>query len=275
MNTTNNIARSLPVRGELGYLYGFKDRARRHHCLGYGTFSVDVTRLERVRKEYSRRVSAITSKPIFVKATALAIERTKEANSILFRHWFGYRIVQFERVDVNLPVTRQLNGRTITFVATVRDAARKSLAVIQAELTAHQRSSPEECFALRRFTKFSRMPLWIARWIHWWMTCSPRFYSSNVGTCGVTFLEQNDLEYLLPIAPTSVVFGLGGVQWEPVVRGDEIVKARMMKCTMMADNFVISGPLGLRVARDFRELLENGSFVTAEFPDNRPQAVAP
>ena len=81
---------------------------------------------------------------------------------------------------------------------------------------------------------------------------------------GVTFLEDEGFERLLPIALTSVVFGLGGVQNEPVVRGNEIVKARVMKCTLMVDNFVISGPVGLRVGKDFRQLLEDGSFVTAE-----------
>ncbi|MBI3468563.1 MAG: 2-oxo acid dehydrogenase subunit E2 [Planctomycetes bacterium] len=272
MNVSNRIAEAIPVRGESAYLYGLKDRARRHHCLGYGMFSVDMSRLEEARKRYSRCVRPITYKPIFVKATALAIERTPEANAILFKQWLGYRIVRFERVDVNLPVTRDLHGRTVTFIATIRDAAAKPLSQIQDELTAHQRRPPEECFALRRFEKFSRMPLWLARLIHWRMTRSPRFYLNNVGTCGLTFLEDPSFERLLPIAPTSVVFGLGGVQWEPVVRGEEIVKARVMKCTLMVDNFVISGPVGLRLAKDFRELLETGSFVADEIPAPVKQA---
>ena len=219
MNTPNQVTGVAPVRGELAYVYGFKDRVRRHHCLGYGTFDVDVSRLESVRKKYSRLIQPITDKSIFVKATALAIQRSPEANAILFRRWFGYRIVQFERVDVNLPITREFEGRIVTFIATIRDAAAKSLAQIQAEITSHQRRPAEECVALARFQRFAKMPLWLARLIHAWMTRSPRFYVSNVGTCGVTFLADQNLGRFFPIAPTSVVFSIGSTQWEPIVRG--------------------------------------------------------
>ena len=51
----NRIAQETPVRGEQAFVYGFKARAQRHHCLGYGTFSVDVGSLGDFRKEYSRR----------------------------------------------------------------------------------------------------------------------------------------------------------------------------------------------------------------------------
>ena len=54
---------------------------------------------------------------------------------------------------------------------------------------------------------------------------------------------------------------------------EEIVKARRMKCTLMVDNFVISGPLGLQLAKDFRELLEASTFVTEEIRSRDAQAV--
>jgi pyruvate/2-oxoglutarate dehydrogenase complex dihydrolipoamide acyltransferase (E2) component len=261
----NPIAQQQTLRGESAYLYGLKSRALRHHCLGYGTFSVDLDALEPLRKEYSRRIRPITYLPLYVKATALAIRRNPEANAILFRKLFGMRIVRFEQVDVNLPITRKVGDRRITFIGTVRNAPAKSLAQIQEELTAYQRCPPEESFAIQRFLRFDRMPLWLARLIHWWMTCSPKFYIRNVGTCGLTLVEGGDwYEHLFPIAPTSVVFGIGAARREPMVRGDGIVIGRVLKCVLMADNFVISGLLGARLARDFKELLESGSFITEE-----------
>ena len=266
MTVSNRVCHVQPVRGEHAYIYAFKDRARRHHCLGYGTFSIDLTNLEAARKQYSRLVQPITYLPIYIKATALAIQKTPAANAILFKHWFGFRIVQFERVDVNLPVTRRVGERTVTFVATVRNAAEKSLAEIQNEVTHFQRCPPEQSAALQRFERFARMPLWLARLIHWRMTRSPRFYVGNVGTCGLTLAEQDGFERLFPIAPTSVVFGIGGAAREPVVRGDEIAIARVLKCSLMVDNFVISGLAGLQLAKDFTELLQRGTFVTGELP---------
>ena len=85
-----------------------------------------------------------------------------------------------------------------------------------------------------------------------------------MGTCGLTFIEGSWFESFLPIAPTSVVFGIGPVRQQPVVEEDQVVIGRVRTCTLMVDNFVISGPTGARLGRDFREHLEQGEFVTAE-----------
>ena len=276
MTLPNRIVHRQTVRGEQAYVYGLKARAQQHHCLGYGTFCVDLENLEALRKEYSRRVRPITYLPLYVKATALAVQHHPEANAILFRKWFGLRIVQFEQVDVNLPITRQVGGQWITFIATVRNAAAKSLADIQEELTAYQRSPPEESFAIRRLLRFARMPLWLAQLVHRRMTRSPEFYIRNVGTCGLTLVEGGDwFEHFFPIAPTSVVFGIGAARREPVVRGDAVVIRRVLRCTLMADNYVVSGLLGARLAKEFKELLEEGAFIRAEFPEPTEAAHVP
>jgi pyruvate/2-oxoglutarate dehydrogenase complex dihydrolipoamide acyltransferase (E2) component len=261
MTLPNQIEARTPVRGEQAFVYGLKARAQRHHCLGYGTFAVDVSALGGLRKEYSHAVRPITYLPIYVKATALALQRNPEANAILFKKWISYEIVRFGNVDVNLPISRQINGRVFTFIATIRDAASKSLAQIQEEIRAHQECAPEQSFAIERIRRFDALPFWAARLVHWRMARSPAFYIKNVGTCGVTFLEQQGFERFFPIAPTSVVFGIGCVAREPVVHGEEIVIGRSLKCTLMVDNFVVSGMTGLKLARDFTGLLESGAVM--------------
>lgn len=261
----NRIAWQQTLRGETAYVYGLKSRAQRHHCLGYGTFSVELDTLERLRKLYARRIQPITYLPLYLKALALTVRRHPEANAILFKKLFGYRIVRFEQVDVNFPVTRKVGARQITFVGTVRNAAAKTLSQIQHEVTVYQRSPVEESFAIRRFLQFDRMPLWLARLVHWRMTRDPSFYVRNVGTCGLTLVDAGSWgEYLFPIAPTSVVFGIGAARREPVVRGDNIAIARLLKCVLMADNYVIPGLLGGLLCKEFKELLETGSFITEE-----------
>lgn len=260
----NRIRQNQSVRGESAYIYCFKARARRHHCLGYGTFSVNLRLLERRRKEYCSAVSPITHVPLYVKATALALERNPEANAILFKKLFGLRIVSFETVDVNLPITRLIGDRPVTFIGTVRNAAAKSLAAIQDEIAVYQRGAPDKSFAMRRIQRFARMPLWQARLAHWRMTRSPDFYIRNVGTCGLTFAEGDWGEYMFPIAPTSVCFGIGAARSEALVYGDTVSVGRVLKCTLMVDNYIVSGLTGARLVRDFKELLESGSFVTDE-----------
>lgn len=265
MTAENRIAQALPVRGESAYLYAFKARARDHHCLGYGTFEVDLGRIEPLRKEYSRRLSPITNLALYVKAVGLALARNPEANAVLFRRPFGLQVVRFERVDVNLPVTRKLGDRVITFIGTVRDAPNKTLAQIQAEITEYQRCPPEQSFAIKRFLAFDHKPLWLAKLIHAWMTWSPTFYIRNVGSCGLTLVEGDGRwGRLFPIAPTSVAFGLSSPARRPVVRGDSVALGRLLPCVLMVDNFVVSGNTAARLTRDFIELLETGSFVEEE-----------
>jgi pyruvate/2-oxoglutarate dehydrogenase complex dihydrolipoamide acyltransferase (E2) component len=272
MDRPNRVVRSVPLRGEQAFVYGFKERAQRHHCLGYATFAVELDRLEPLRKLYSRQVRPITYLPVYVKAVARTLERSPEANSILFRKLFGFRVVQFERVDVNLPITRLVDGKPLTFVATVRDAPSKTLAAIQEELTEQQRCPPEKSFAIRRIRRFAGLPLWLARLAHWRMKWSPAFYIRNVGTCGLTLLEGDWVDRLFPIAPTSVVFGLGAARREPVVRGDAVAVGWVLKCSLMVDNYVISGPTGSRLVKDFKGLLESGSVVREELGPTDPAA---
>ncbi len=267
MHPRNTIRRIEGVRGERAYVYGFKARAQRHHCLGYGTFAVDLQRMEELRKRYSRLVRPITYVPLFVKATALAVRQNPEANAILFRKLLGYRIVHFERVDVNLPITREVENRTITFIATIRNAADKTLREIQDELLHYERGKPDELFAIQRFQRLARMPFWLAQLVHWWMTRSPRFYVNNVGTCGLTFVEGGWYDHFFPIAPTSVVFGIGAARTEPVVREGKITVARLRKCSLMVDNYVISGLTAAQLGRDFQQLIESGEFVTDELAE--------
>jgi pyruvate/2-oxoglutarate dehydrogenase complex dihydrolipoamide acyltransferase (E2) component len=255
-----------PLRGQEAFVYGFKHRAKTHHCLGYATFCVNVSGLESLRKLFCQRVTPITNLPIYVKALALTLARNPEANAILFKRPWGYRIARFEQVEVNVPITRQIDGQEFTFIGTIRRAAEKSLADIQTELSRLQRDPPDSLPGVQRIRWFAQKPLWLARFIHACMARSPNFYVRNVGTCGLTIGGDEGHEQFFPIAPTSVVFGLGSAQAEPVVRNGQIVVARLLHCTLMVDNFVISGLLGGRLLRDFKMLLESGKVITDELP---------
>lgn len=264
MTAPARIEKSRPLVGVEAYVWAFKQRARTHHCIGYGTFQVEVDGLAALRKRYAREVKPITTLPIVVKATALAIERNPDANSILFRKLVGYRIVNFDRADVNVPVTRMLDDTPFTFLATVRGAAHKRLADIQDEITEAQRCPPEELPQLQRIKRFARLPLWLARVFHSGMTRSPALYLKNAGTCGLTIMDAPWGDNFFPIGPTSAVFSIGGVRPEPVVRDGRIVIRRMMNVCLGVDNLVVSGPCGAKLSHDFKSLLERGDFIADE-----------
>lgn len=264
MTTDNSIAQSTALTGMAAYVHGLKQRAQRHHCVGYGVFRADVEELARLRREYSRRIRPITTLPILVKATALAVAQVPQANSILFKTWFGHRIVRFADVDVNVPITRVANGEPLTFLVIVRRANLKTLTEIQEQLERALKSPLEEVAEIRKITTALRLPR-LGWWIyHLLMTRSPTFYVKNGGTCALTVMNESWGDQFFPIGPTTCVFSIGGTRAEPVVTGGAIAVRRMAHVCLGADNYVLSGPQAAAVARAFQTLLQEPHFVQTE-----------
>ena len=104
----------------------------------------------------------------------------------------------------------------------------------------------------------------MASWLHWRMTWSPSIYIRNVGTCGVTLPDNGKIRANLPDRADECCLWHRRAVREPVVRGDEIVIGRILKCTLMVDNFVISGLTGGKLAQAFKEALETGAVIRQE-----------
>src|SRR5262249_8325205 len=264
-NPPRGSARLKPYRSERmtsieTYMYGLKARAHRHHCLAYGTFPVDLTRLTRLRRVYSRQIRPVTLLPFFIKAVALAVRRTPDVNRILFRRFpFGRCIVRFDDVDVNVPITRVVDGETTTFIGTIRGADCLSVAAIQDTLAHLQRGSPAKSPDIQKIRRLRRAPSFVASLFHWLMSRSPRFYLKNAGTCSLTTLDGMRGDYFLAIGPTTSLFSVGGIGDEPIVRNGAVVVRRVLKAALAVDNYVVTGLQGVALARTFQELLESGS----------------
>lgn len=262
--TDNSIAESAPLVGTGAYVHGLKRRAQRHHCVGYGVFRANVEELSRLRHEYSQRVRPITTLPILVKATALAVAQVPQANSVLFKSLLGHRVVRFTDVDVNVPITRLVRGEPLTFLVIVRKANVKSLVDIQDQLEHVLKSPPEQVAEITRITKAARLPR-LGWWAyHWLMTRSPKFYVKNGGTCGLTVMNESWGDQFFPIGPTTCVFSVGGTRAEPVVKDGGIVVQRLAHVCLGADNYVLSGTQAAAVAHAFQTLLQEPHFVRAE-----------
>lgn len=247
------------------YMYGLKKRAHEHHCLVHGTFSVDLTRLTTVRERYSQQVRPVTLVPFWVKATALAVRASPGVNQILFKRFpFGRRIVRFRDVDVNLPVTREVDGELVTFIGTIRGADTLSVGQIQDEIETLQRAAPEDSPSITKYRKLKAAPPFVASIFHWLMTWSPAFYRKNAGSCSLTTLDGMRGDHFFSVGPTTSLFCIGGIGDEVVARDGVPVVRRMMKAALALDNYVVTGLDGLVLARTFQQLLETCSFVDDE-----------
>jgi pyruvate/2-oxoglutarate dehydrogenase complex dihydrolipoamide acyltransferase (E2) component len=247
------------------YVHGFKSRAQNHHCIGYGAFPVEVTTLKTMRKRYSKHVRPVTLTPFFIKAVALAVRDNPRANSILFqRNPFRRKIVSFDAIDVNVPITRDMDGETLTFIGIVRGADKLTIAEIQDELLQMQRTPPQESPYLEKIQRLRRASPLAVSLYHWLMSRSPSFYLKNAGTCGVTTLDTMPGGNFFPIGPTTLVFAISGIGEEVVARSGTPVVRSMLHVSLAIDNFVLGGPEALKLSMDFQRIVETCSFVKSE-----------
>lgn len=256
---------SKPLSAIETYMHGLKARSHLHHCHGHALFPVDLTELGTMRKRYCKAVRPVTLTPFFIKAVALAIRANPSANKILFQRFpFRRRIVQFDVIDVNIPVTRDVNGERITFIGTIRGADKLSIAEIQDELLHLHRDPPEQSSYLQKIEKLKNASTFAVKLYHWLMARSPDFYLKNAGTCGLIPLDAMPGGHFFPIGPTTAMFGVGGIGDQVVARDGEPVVRRILQVALSLDNYVVSGPEGLELSLTFQELLETCSFVKDE-----------
>ena len=256
---------SKPLTAIETYMYGLKSRAHLNHCLGNGLFPVDVSELTAVRKQYCRQVRPVTFAPFFIKAVALTIRANPCANRILFKRFpFGRRIVRFDVVDVNVPVTRLINGEQWTFIGTIRGADKLTIAEIQDQLIHLQCETPEQSPILKKMDKLRNARPIIASLYHWLIARSPSFYLKNAGTCGVVLMDAMAGGNFFPIGPTTAMFGIGGIGDQVVAKKGVPVVRPTAQVSLSLDNYVVTGPEGLALSMFFQKLLESCSFAKSE-----------
>ncbi len=256
---------SAPMTSIETYMYGLKKRAHEHHCLVHGTFPVEMEKLAALRKVYSKQVRPVTLLPFFIKAIALSVKENPGVNRILFRRFpWGRRIVSFNVVDVNVPITRKIGDEMVQFIGTIRGADALTVGQIQDAIEAMQRGNPLESPYIQKVIKLKSSPPFVAKLFHWLMTWSPKFYLKNAGTCSITTLDGMRGDHFFSVGPTTSLFCIGGIGDEAVVRDGAVVARRMMKAALALDNYVVGGLDGVLLARAFQAHLEDCVFVEAE-----------
>jgi len=165
----------------------------------------------------------ITITDLLVKATALALAKHPRVNA----RFEGDSIVMNAALNVGVAVAVE-DG---LFVPVVRDADRKSLPQISAELKSLAQTAREGKLTPEQYEGGS-------------------ITISNLGTFGV--------DYFLPIInpPEACIIGIGRLAEEVVARDGAMAVEPVMKVSVSADHRVIDGAEAARFYQTFRALLE-------------------
>lgn len=165
----------------------------------------------------------ISINDLVVKAAAVALQMVPDANVV----WTEAALLRLKAIDISVAVTTE--GGLITPV--IRDVGSKSVGTISREIAAlaararENRLKPEE---------YQGGGLSI----------------SDLGMYGVHSFSA------IVNPPQSCILAIGAAERRPVVRGDDIVPATIMMCTLSVDHRSIDGALGASLLKAFKFAIE-------------------
>jgi len=183
-----------------------------------GSLDVDVTAIV---ERHRARATRLSYPALVIKALALTAQRVPEINRAYVRTPLGDRVVEFDHISVNLPLALREGDRTYLSAIVVRDADRRSVAEIAAQIRQAQARTLDET----RITKIvARRPnnLWwrtVLRGMHFAAYRWPGMAAMGAGGLSVSsIIEHRDDPPPFRAAsfgPTAMTLLITGVRQTP------------------------------------------------------------
>ncbi|WP_378941801.1 pyruvate dehydrogenase complex dihydrolipoamide acetyltransferase [Mesorhizobium sp. ANAO-SY3R2] len=165
----------------------------------------------------------ISVNDMVVKAAATALRKVPAANAV----WTSEAILLLEQVDISVAVAT--DGGLITPI--VRRVDEKSLGAISREIRDLATRGREGRLKPEDFQ-------------------GGGFSVSNLGMYGVREFSA------IINPPQSCILAVGAAERRPICRGDDIVAATMMSCTLSVDHRSVDGALGAQLLAAFKAAIE-------------------
>ncbi|WP_410767644.1 2-oxo acid dehydrogenase subunit E2 [Haloferax sp. DFSO60] len=192
-----------------------------------------------------------------VYCVARAIDDHPHVNA--YRDWRG-RLVQFDVVDVNVLVEREIGSETIGVPHVIRAANRRSLRSIHDEIRTAQTAPTESRLSVLGSLGL-RLPGPIRRLLWRLPTVSPRRWKRLAGTVSITSVGMFGSGGGWAVSPTNYTLQLtvGGIARKPGFVGDDIEPREYLSLTVTFDHDVVDGAPAARFVNRLKELVEGAT----------------
>ncbi|MCU4739824.1 2-oxo acid dehydrogenase subunit E2 [Natronoglomus mannanivorans] len=251
---------SVPLqrRGTVDYM-----RMAGRRSVVHGLVEFDVTE---ARQRIRTLETKTGEKPSFTAFLVVCLARALEDHPHVqaYRDWRG-RLVQFEDVDVNVLVERQIGGSHVGVPHVIRGANRRSLESVHDEIRAAQ-TDPDDRRQTRVASLGLRLPGPVRRLLWRLPQVSPRHWKRVAGTVAVTSVGMFATGGGWGISPTNYTLQLtvGGIDRKPGLVDGEIEPREYLSLTVTVDHDVVDGAPAARFVQRLRELVEAGYGLEAE-----------
>jgi pyruvate/2-oxoglutarate dehydrogenase complex dihydrolipoamide acyltransferase (E2) component len=231
-----------------------------HNMMALLEFDVTEARA-RLRKQRrdGRRVSLFA---FLVKSIAVTIAENKELNSIRSAH----RIVEFEDVDVSVPIELTDAGEASSRQIVIRRASDKSVEQINDEIEAarerHRKDGDtgrEDRQILGLMKTMFLLPKFLRTMILRRLIKNPFTVKRMSGTTFVTSVSMYGLSgFAVPYlgGPKALSFAVGGVVRKPAQVGSRIATREILSLSVFFNHDIVDGAPAARFANSLRKRIE-------------------
>ncbi len=196
----------------------------------YMTRGADVTKLMAMKDELKEKFGGATVTHLVMLAAAKAIQ----ANPLVNRSYDRGKIIKWRGINLGIAVETD-QGLTVAVLRGAQGLSLKEIVERTKLLIAHARAgklAPDE---------------------------------RNHPTFTITNLGMFDVEHFEPIInpPSAITLGVASALPAPVIRGDAIFIARVMRLTLSCDHRIIEGVTAARFLASLKDLLEDPEALLA------------
>lgn len=224
---------------------------------------LDVTNAREALRTERKKGRTLSFLAYVIKCISLALDENRELNSIRC----GKHIVEYEGVDVNLPIELKSQEERAPHLFVIRDASKKTIERITAEISNAKKRYEEVGYAGesdRRSIGLMKvlmiLPGFVRSVILRRITKNPARVREISGT---TFLTSVGMfgsisGFVVPyiVGERAVYFALGSIVRKPAVVKQEVIPREFLSMTMVFNHDIVDGAPAARFANRLRRLIE-------------------
>jgi pyruvate/2-oxoglutarate dehydrogenase complex dihydrolipoamide acyltransferase (E2) component len=227
----------------------------------------DVTEARAKLRKQRREGKAVSLFAFLVKSIAVTIAENKELNSIRSAH----RIVEFEDVDVSIPIELGSAGEMTSRQLVIRRASEKTVERINEEIEAararHRISGEagrEDRQTLRLMKRMFLLPRFVRTLVLRKFIRDPFVVKRMSGTTFVTSVSMYGISgFAVPYlgGPKALSIALGSVVRKPVQLGTRIVTREILSVSVFFNHDIVDGAPAARFANSLRKRIESADVL--------------
>lgn len=225
----------------------------------YEVFEADVTDFLAWRenqKTNGKHSYSITSyvAHVFAKSIGEQLDMQAYRGGFLGRDW-----IVFKDVDIALIVEKEIDGRSLPWIHTIRACNHLSLAAFALKIQNAKIEPMESTLRWHLGRVIMHLPTFVRRLTWLLPRHNPFFMKFLVGTVGVTsvgmFTRGNMA--LLPATPLTLTLAIGSIENRALVRDGKVVQRDCIALSICADHTIVDGAPLARFIDKMKKTLEN------------------